>query len=90
MKGRSLGAVGLAWLAGCAAAPPVPPPDAAPAVLEGHDLFLAKCTLCHDAIPPGDHARAEWPGLIAKYGPRAKLSPEAAARVLAYVQQYAR
>ncbi|HUB05395.1 MAG TPA: hypothetical protein VMB50_00250 [Myxococcales bacterium] len=80
----------LAALAGCAEAPPIPPPDAAPAVREGHDLYLAKCTLCHDAIPPSEHARSEWPGLVARYAPRARLSPEDRARVLAYVEQYAR
>lgn len=75
--------------AGCAAAPPVPPPDAAPEVREGHDLFVARCTLCHDAVPPNEHRRAEWPDLVAKYAPRARLSPDDRARVLAYVQQYA-
>ncbi|MHB8417103.1 MAG: hypothetical protein ACYDCL_03440 [Myxococcales bacterium] len=77
-------------LAGCAAAPPMPPPDAPAEVRAGHDLYLTKCTLCHDAIAPAEHVPSEWPALVEKYAPRARLSPEQKAEVLAYVQQYAR
>ena len=80
--------LGALW--GCAEAPPIPPPDAAPEVQEGHRLFLAKCTLCHSPVQPAEHAAAAWPKLVDKYGLRARLKPEEKAEVLAYVQQYSK
>jgi hypothetical protein len=49
---------------------------------------MAKCTLCHDPIQPAEHAASQWPGLVDKYGVRARLKPEEKADILAYVVQY--
>ena len=49
---------------------------------------MAKCTLCHDPVQPAEHAAAEWPQLVDKYGLRARLKPEEKADILAYVTQY--
>ncbi len=78
----------LLALAGCVEAPPIPPPDSSREVQEGHRLFLAKCTLCHDPVQPAEHPAARWPALVDKYGIRARLKPEEKADILAYVTQY--
>jgi cytochrome c5 len=75
-------------LSACVEAPPIPPADASRDVQEGHRLFMAKCTLCHDPVQPAEHAAAKWPKLLDKYGIRARLKPEEKADILAYVTQY--
>ncbi len=80
----------LLGLAACASAPPVPGPNDSAGVRRGHELYMAKCTLCHDAVPPGDHARSEWPRLVDRFAPRARLAPEQKAEILAYLQEYSR
>jgi mono/diheme cytochrome c family protein len=79
-----------AALWGCIEAPPIPPPDSSQAIQDGHRLYMAKCTLCHDAILPAEHAAADWPKLVDTYAPRARLQPDEKAQILAYLQQYSR
>lgn len=92
---RSLALVVL--LAGCSAALPFPQPadvgtaqagwpGTTQADLErGRAVYVRRCGGCHRLHGPKDVAPAQWPAVVAKMGPRAKLSPPEAADVLRYL-----
>ncbi len=96
MRRWGFAAVLAASLGGCAAqgvqATPADP-NAAPRLVEeaaARRLYLAKCTLCHGAVEPSEHRRAEWPALVDHYGIRARLKAEDKARILAYLEDHAK
>ena len=71
----------LVFFAACApAGPPVVTSlDAQRANIEladlqhGRQLLIGKCTNCHRAPMPSDHAAAEWPSKLAEMSQRAHL-----------------
>lgn len=53
---------------------------------EAQALYVSHCGRCHEPFPPS-HATAEaWPGLVGKYGPRARLFGSERQRVLRWLQ----
>ena len=86
MRRRLAFAAGL-LLAGCAAPGASLPAGATPETQAGRGLYLAKCTLCHGVIEPREHRRSDWPKLVDLYGRRARLTPDQASRLLAYLEE---
>ncbi|MDI1355681.1 MAG: cytochrome c [bacterium] len=61
-------------------------PDATMANLQkGHELFYGKCTRCHGPKNISKRSEKEWPKILDKMAPRAKLSPEDKDAVYKYV-----
>jgi mono/diheme cytochrome c family protein len=53
---------------------------------EGQRLFRANCRTCHRLPSTKSKTDSEWPALVARYGERAKLSPEQIDLIIAYLQ----
>ena len=51
----------------------------------GEIAFKANCQTCHILPKPHLKTDEEWPSLVARYGDKAKLSPEAIASIITYV-----
>jgi hypothetical protein len=49
-------------------------------------LYLSKCGQCHAPWPATHATAAQWPGFVAKYGPRAGLFGADRERVLRWLQ----
>jgi mono/diheme cytochrome c family protein len=85
----------LAWLGGCAApgtiAPPVTPAMAAASgtsagtLNTGRDLFVTRCTSCHNADPVRSRGVAEWTRVVDEMAERSKLRPAERTALLAYL-----
>jgi hypothetical protein len=43
---------------------------------KGHELYTTKCTKCHGAKNPANFTAEEWPKILSKMAPKAKLSDE--------------
>lgn len=52
---------------------------------QGHDLFKEKCGRCHKLPKPGKYNPEQWTKVLAKMGPKAKLSSDQVALVYKYV-----
>ena len=84
-------------LGGCASsvlvvAPPVSPAmvtaahgPSAESLNEGRRIFVGPCAACHAPDPIGKYSLSEWHTAIDEMAPRAKLSPDRRAALLAYV-----
>ncbi len=53
-------------------------------------LYLSKCGQCHAPWPTTHASAAQWPGFVAKYGPRAGLFGADRDRVLRWLQANSR
>jgi mono/diheme cytochrome c family protein len=62
---------------------------AGPPRSEGERIYRAHCAACHRLRDPGEQTSERWAWAVAKYGPRAHLSPEQQPRVLEYLQSRA-
>lgn len=51
----------------------------------GRALYLDKCTKCHTAVGPREHAPAAWPHLVADMAERAMLQPPEHELILNYL-----
>ena len=51
----------------------------------GRELFLDRCTECHEERRPGDFTEEEWKDILPPMSRRAKLSSEQARCVEAYI-----
>lgn len=51
---------------------------------KGHELYTTKCAKCHDAKNPVKFSAEEWPKILSKMAPKAKLTEEEKA----WVNQY--
>jgi hypothetical protein len=54
------------------------------------DIYLRRCSQCHEPFSPRHATANEWPALVRKYGPRAGLFGEERERVVRYLQATAR
>jgi hypothetical protein len=86
-----------AWTAGCAARiPPVREVDAAAAQAgwpgtttadldRGRHLYVVRCSACHLAHTPSERRSRDWPAVVDKMAPRAKLAAAEKIDVLRYL-----
>jgi mono/diheme cytochrome c family protein len=51
----------------------------------GRATYVSKCAGCHHLHRPEEYAPAEWPGLVAKMAPRAKLSADERRLIATYL-----
>jgi hypothetical protein len=51
----------------------------------GRSAYVSNCAGCHHLHRPEEYAPAEWPGLVAKMAPRAKLSAEEKRLIASYL-----
>ena len=83
-------------LAGCGEPPVVTPELVAVAqrqwptvtageLLQGREVLMTKCTVCHGVRQPADHPPAVWQGYIEVMSPRAQLDDQQRADLLRYV-----
>jgi len=87
----------LVALCGCTAVIPTPlPRDVGAAQAEwpgttqadldrGRAIYVNRCGNCHLLHAPNERAPAQWPAVVAKMAPRAKLSPTEHADVARYL-----
>lgn len=52
---------------------------------EGERYFRSNCQSCHILPRPSLKTDEEWPALVARYGEKAKLSPEAIRKITGYL-----
>ena len=55
-------------------------------LVQGRELFVGHCGSCHRTPDPGSRDAAEWARVLPEMMDDAKLSPEQAAQVLAFLQ----
>lgn len=85
---KRLGALLLLAAPSLACATALPPaPD--PALEPGRELYAGKCHGCHRLYTPSKIDSKKWPSILDKMAVKAKLSPEEAARIDAYVTSVA-
>lgn len=51
----------------------------------GRSAYVSSCAGCHHLHRPEEYASAEWPGLVAKMAPRAKLSVDDERLIASYL-----
>jgi hypothetical protein len=51
----------------------------------GRSTYVSKCAGCHHLHRPEEYAPAEWPELVAKMAPRAKLSADERRLIATYL-----
>ncbi|TCJ14070.1 hypothetical protein EPD60_08640 [Flaviaesturariibacter flavus] len=74
-----------------AASTPVATKTAATASIEaGHSVYTAKCGRCHGLKEVSNYTAERWVPILNSMAPKAKLTEEETAQVLAYVQANAR
>ena len=80
-----------------APAPPPPPPVAAIAekpssdlIASGQRVFETRCGKCHGLKNPGNYTQVRWVDLVNVMAPKARITDEEKAQVLAYVQHNAK
>lgn len=56
----------------------------------GHQVYTAKCGRCHALKEPSHYTAERWVPILQSMAPKAKLSEEETANVLAYVQANAK
>ena len=52
---------------------------------QGRQLYINKCSSCHMLVEPEKFNKAEWTGWVDRMAPKAKISAEEKALILAYV-----
>lgn len=78
-----------AMLVACADAQP-PPTSRSASVEVGHQLYLAKCQMCHELVEPTEYTRAQWPQKFPVFAKRAKLNSDEYQQILSYLEESAR
>lgn len=68
---------------GCGGAGGIPSPERSP----GQVAFEANCQTCHRLPGAWTKSDEEWPALVARYGPRAKINDETVSIIVAYLQK---
>ncbi|RYZ21703.1 MAG: hypothetical protein EOO16_11990 [Chitinophagaceae bacterium] len=70
---------------------PVATKTAATATIEaGHSIYTAKCGRCHGLKEVSNYTAERWVPIMNSMAPKAKLTEEETAQVLAYVQANAK
>lgn len=62
----------------------------APLIAAGKKVYEASCNRCHGLFSPNEFTQERWVGLVNWMAPKARLSDEEKAQVLAYVQRNAK
>ncbi len=95
-------AVALVVVAGCATVIPHPTQDVlgrariadAPASMEeltsGRELYVAKCSGCHQLYVPSEFSATKWRESVAEMGERAKITLPDQERIRAYLETFAK
>ena len=52
---------------------------------KGRQIYISKCASCHTLRIPEKHTKAEWPALIEKMQPKAKITDEEKQLILGYL-----
>jgi mono/diheme cytochrome c family protein len=60
-------------------------PETADELDESRGLYATKCSGCHMLVLPQNVPHSEWPMVIAKMAPKAKLDDAQRGRILRYV-----
>lgn len=60
-------------------------PETTDDLAESRGLYVAKCSACHMLVLPRNVPQADWPKLIDKMAPKAKIDDAQHARILRYV-----
>jgi mono/diheme cytochrome c family protein len=93
----ALCALAALFFSGCAtgggaAAPPVTPAmvaathgTSASTLEEGRRIFVGPCASCHAPDPVGKFTVARWNAIVGEMAPKAKLTPDRRAALLAYL-----
>lgn len=55
----------------------------------GRELYLGRCSACHQPIAPASYAAAEWPEHVGEMKARARLSPEEEQLIVLYLMTMA-
>jgi mono/diheme cytochrome c family protein len=70
---------------------PVKSKTAASATIEaGHTIYTSKCGRCHGLKEVGNYTAERWVPILNSMAPKAKLTEDETAQVLAYVQANAK
>jgi cytochrome c len=51
----------------------------------GRELYIARCSSCHQPVAPGSIAARDWPGHVREMQERANLEPGPAELVVRYL-----
>lgn len=62
----------------------------APLIAAGKKVYESSCNRCHGLFSPNEFTQERWVGLVNWMAPKARLSDEEKAQVLAYVQRNAK
>lgn len=52
---------------------------------EGHDIYMSRCGNCHKLYAPTKFNGEEWPGILDKMQPKAKITDAQKEAVFAYL-----
>jgi mono/diheme cytochrome c family protein len=59
-------------------------------IKSGKDLYENRCGKCHKLFAPSDYAIKRWPGIVDSMQPKANITDEQKAQILAYLSSEAK
>ena len=96
MNSKLLISISLVFLMGCSATQQVAKKEikkeviVTDAVKSGKDLYDNRCGKCHKLFAATDYSIKRWPGILDSMQPKAKITDEQKAQILAYLSSEAK